>query len=280
MSNSKIQPLVSIIIPTKNTAQILSRCLKSIIRQTYNNIEIILVDNFSTDQTLGIARKFTNLVYSKGPERSAQRNYGAKNASGEYLLFLDSDMILGKTLITECVNKINQDSTLSALIIPEISIGKGFWAGCKTLEKKCYIGDDRIEGLRFINKKTFKKVGGFSDFISGEDWDFTQRVRAKGYRVGRIENVVHHNEGQLKLWDDLRKKYYYATKSLPYVNKHIKGPRDIIFFIFRPAFFRNWKILLDDPIHAWGLFFMKFCEFGVGFVGIIIAKINYAKRRL
>lgn len=270
-------PLVSVIIPTKNAAKAIEACLKSIRKQSYPKIEIIVVDNFSLDDTLKRAKKFTDKVWSRGPERSAQRNFGAKKSSGKFIVWIDSDMILGRTVIEECVRKMDQDTRLSALIIPEISIGKGFWAACKTLEKKCYIGDERIEGLRFIDKKTFNKMGGFSDFVSGEDWDFTLRVRAKGYKVGRIKNVVHHDEGELKLIDDLKKKYYYATKSLPYVKRYIKGPSEIVVFIFRPAFLRNWKLLLSEPLYALGLIFLKLSEFTVGLFGLMVAKTKLNK---
>ena len=72
MSNmSKIMPLVSVIITTKNEEKHIENLLQSIKRQTYKNIEIILVDNYSTDRTREIARKYTDKIYLKGPERSS-----------------------------------------------------------------------------------------------------------------------------------------------------------------------------------------------------------------
>jgi glycosyltransferase involved in cell wall biosynthesis len=58
-------PLVSVIIPTKNSAKTIEKCLKSVKDQTYKNIEIIVVDNFSTDGTYEIAKKYTEKVYQK-----------------------------------------------------------------------------------------------------------------------------------------------------------------------------------------------------------------------
>lgn len=272
---SKNPPLVSVIIPTRNSNRTIETCLKSIKKQTYKNLEVIVVDNFSSDETSIKARRLTNKVFQKGPERSAQRNYGAKKSSGKYIVWIDADMVLAPTVIEECVKEILKNHGLKALIIPEVSIGEGFWAACKTLEKRCYIEDEKIEGLRFIEKDTFFKVGGLSEnFIAGEDWDFTSRVREYGYKIGRIKSVVYHHEGRLDLLTNLKKKYYYATKSLPYINRHIKGIADIILFIFRPAFFRNWRLLVADPIHTLGLIFMKFSEFGVGLLGIIVAKLK------
>ena len=102
-----MSPLVSVVITTKNEEKNIENCLKSILKQTYprDKIEIIVVDNNSTDRTKEIARRYTDKVYNKGPERSAQRNFGAKQAKGEYYLYLDADMILSPNVISECVEK-------------------------------------------------------------------------------------------------------------------------------------------------------------------------------
>jgi glycosyltransferase involved in cell wall biosynthesis len=64
-------PLVSVIIPTRNSGTTLANCLQSVKDQTYPNIELIVVDNFSTDNTQEIARTYTDHVYERGPERCA-----------------------------------------------------------------------------------------------------------------------------------------------------------------------------------------------------------------
>ena len=266
-------PMVSVIVPTRNSIRTIESCLKSIRKQAFKKLEIIVVDNYSSDLTLEIAKKFADKLFQKGPERSAQRNFGVKKSSGKFVIWIDADNILPPEIIKECLQAI--ENNLHALIIPEISVGKGFWAKCKILEKRCYLGDERIEAIRFIEKSVYNKVGRISEnLISGEDWDITTRVRESGYKIGRIKTFMLHDEGQLKLTDDLRKKYYYATKSLPYVSRHIKGPKDVILFIFRPAYFRNWEILLADPLHTLGFLFMKLCEFGIGLIGFIRAKFR------
>ena len=63
-------PLVSVIIPSKNSSKTLSICLDSIKNQDYENIEIIVVDNHSIDNTLEIAKRYTNTVYTFSPERA------------------------------------------------------------------------------------------------------------------------------------------------------------------------------------------------------------------
>ena len=74
-------PLVSVIITTRNSQRTLQACLLSVKKQTYRKIEIIVVDNHSKDNTQKIAEKYAHSVYIKGPERSTQRNWGAKKAT-------------------------------------------------------------------------------------------------------------------------------------------------------------------------------------------------------
>lgn len=87
------QPLVSIIIPTYNHAKYLNKALNSIIRQTYNNFEIIVIDDGSTDDTKEIVCKYENViyVYQKNAGLSAARNNGLSYSKGDFLLFLDAD---------------------------------------------------------------------------------------------------------------------------------------------------------------------------------------------
>ena len=94
---TNILPLVSIVIPAYNTAQYITQTIESLFRQTHKNIEVIVVDDGSTDDTLSVLQK-----YAAGDERvrvftqenagvSAARNHGIREARGDYLIFLDSD---------------------------------------------------------------------------------------------------------------------------------------------------------------------------------------------
>src|ERR1022692_5165255 len=103
---TRADQLVSVIVPTKNSAVTLEACLKSIKEQIYYPIELIVVDNHSSDATREIARQFTDKVFVKGPERSAQRNYGAASASGRYLLMVDSDMELDRKVVKACSDEV------------------------------------------------------------------------------------------------------------------------------------------------------------------------------
>jgi len=269
--------LVSIIVPTYNSEKFLEGCLESIKKQTYENIELVVVDNNSKDNTKEIAKKYTEKVFNKGPERSAQRNYGVKQAKGEYVIIIDSDMHLGEKVAEACVKEMQSDSKLKGLIIPEESFGEGFWAQCKKLERSFYVGVEWMEAARFFRKDVYELVGGYNeDLVSGEDWDLSQRIEKKG-SLGRIEEYIFHNEGHPTLWGIVKKKYYYAGKFAQYteVNKGAKNISRQTGIIGRyKLFFSDSKKLFKNPILGFGMLFMKTCEFGFGSGGYIMGKIK------
>ena len=159
------RPLVSIIIPAFNEEKNITVCLDSIAHQDYKNTEVILVDDASLDQTVQFARKMGKknnlnlrvITQTVHKERGFTRNQGAELSKGDYLLFIDADMKLEGKVISQCMKAI-EDSNLGAVIVPEESFGEGFWADCRRLEKRCYIGDNRIEAARFFIKKSFWNV--------------------------------------------------------------------------------------------------------------------------
>lgn len=220
-SVSSKKPLVSVIIPTYNSSRTLERCLQSIKDQTYSHIELIVVDNNSTDNTKEIAKKFTDKVYNKGPERSAQRNYGVKKSKGEYVLVHDSDIYFHPHSVQECVDAIEL-KTYGALILPEKSIGEGYWVKVKAFERSFYVGNDYIEAARFFPLDIYQQLGGYDESLTGpEDWDLTVRIRELGLKIGRTQSFLEHDEGRIDLFGSSKKKQYYAKDMFSkYAHKH------------------------------------------------------------
>src|SRR3990170_6066514 len=176
-------PLVSVVVTTKNEEKNIDHCLQSINKQSYpqDKIEIIVIDNNSTDKTKEIAGKYTKKVINKGPERSTQRNYGIAKAKGKYILFLDADMSLSEKVIQECVDKfIQRNDNLVGLYIPERILGDSYWCKVRDFERRFYNGTV-IDCVRFFPKKIWKKVGGFDKSLTGpEDWDYDKKIRKLG----------------------------------------------------------------------------------------------------
>lgn len=269
------KPLVSVIVTTRNNHKTLDACLASIVGQTYQPIELVVVDNSSTDGTRDIARFYTDKVFVCGPERCAQRNFAVDKARGEFVAIIDSDMELSPHVIQDCVDVMHYRPATRGVIIPEESFGVGFWANCKQLERSYYTGNDAIEAARFFTRETYLDVGGYDELlISGEDWDLSTRVRALG-KIERINSFIRHNEGKLKLGITLRKKFYYAQKAKAFLRKQTASQRiqsgagpfaRYWLFLSRP------KKLLRNPFVGIGMLVMKAFEFGFGGLGYVFSR--------
>lgn len=273
-------PLVSVIVTTYNNTTTLDACLASIANQSYDNVELIVVDNNSTDDTKEIARGYTDQVYNIGPERCAQRNYGVSQAQGEYIMIIDSDMELTRDVVLACVEQVTAQPEQKGLVIPEESFGKGFWAQCKRLERSFYVGVEWMEAARFFSRQTYLDLGGYNEqLISGEDWDLSQRV-AETAPLGRIKEYIRHNEGHLQLGRTLKKKYYYAQKFAQYLkaNKATSAVSSQTGIFSRYGlFFSRPHQLFRRPDLGLGMLFMKTSEFAFGSIGYLMVRIKESR---
>lgn len=279
-------PLVSIIVTTKNEEKNIASCLQSIQKQTYGNIETIVVDNKSTDRTKEICKQFAVSVFDKGPERSAQRNYGARKSKGKYFLFLDADMVLEKDIVEECVLRITKKNQqrIYAVIIPEKSYGEGFWAKCKVLERSFYEGVEWIEAARFYQHDIFWEFGGYDENLTGpEDFDLPQRIKTKYGKqfIGRINAHIHHNEGKLTLGKSLCKKFYYGKKMREYYtnkeNRQYAKQQGSIFNRYM-LFFSKPKKLFRNPVLGFGMLCMKTSEMIALGLGMVFSKKTHFQK--
>lgn len=270
------RPLVSVIVPSRNSSNTIAACLESIRAQTYPDIEIIVVDNNSVDDTQRIAKHY-GTVFVRGPERSVQRNYGAKNAGGKYLFFVDSDMELTRSVVEECVEKAEEEKA-SAVVIPDhISVGIGFWANCRALEKACYIRnkiDHRIEAARFFLKDIFWAMGGYDESVTGiEDWDLSHRVKEAGYKVSKIKSFIRHHEGDATLTLYVKKAYYYAKNSATYFDRYKKMTLEHV-VLSKLVYLRKLRNLARKPKCGAGMLLMNFCEYIAAIIGYLVGKLG------
>ena len=267
-------PIVSVIVPTYNSALYLEGCLRSIKEQSYENIELIVVDNNSKDNTKEIAQKFTDNVYNHGPERSAQRNFGVNKSKGAFLLIIDSDMVLSSEVVKACLLEMKK-AKVKAVVIPEESFGEGFFSQCKRLERKYYVGVPWMEAARFFERTIFEEMNGYNEGNTGtEDYDLPQRIQnIHGEKaIGRVDEYIFHNEQRLSLIKTCRKKFYYAQKLEVYqsdpANKNHFNLQANPLNRYR-LFFSRPGLLLKNPVLGLGMLFMKTCEYASGGAGYL-----------
>ena len=183
-------PLVSVIIPTYNRAALLPRALQSVVEQTYSNMEIIVVDDGSTDATENTLRQMGSqitLLQQSHQGVSRARNLGIESANGEWLAFLDSDDVWQLNKIEQQIKSLQNEPEYRIAHADEIWIRsgvrvnpmkkhskKGGWIfqDCLSL---CFISPSSV----VIHRSVFDRIGGFDESLPAcEDYDLWLRITA------------------------------------------------------------------------------------------------------
>jgi hypothetical protein len=115
--NDRTFPLVSVIVPTKDRSSLLREALNSILRQYYSNIEVIIVDDDSTDQTRQVAEEFSckynvKYIHVSCGKSTASRNVGLRHATGKYIAYLDDDNLWFPTFISSAISYLENNNVI------------------------------------------------------------------------------------------------------------------------------------------------------------------------
>lgn len=229
------QKKVSIIIPTYNGLNFLKKCILAIGKQIYKNIETIIVDNNSSDQTVSYVKKNypqTIIIENKTNNGFAKaNNQGANKASGEFLFFLNNDTELFSDAVEQLVTSYKPFSVLSAYQIPSRDkklpgqAGAGmdiFGYSCqeKDLSKTKIFYADGV--ALFIKKLDFIKLGMFDEklFMFQEDVDLSWRAQISGLKIIQcFKAKLYHYYGGTALLDINQKKKYVTSYFRRYLNE-------------------------------------------------------------
>jgi glycosyltransferase involved in cell wall biosynthesis len=249
---------ISFVVPTRSSVRTLESCLQSLATQTHPDVEIVVIDNGSTDGTPELARRYADVVEDWGPERSAQRNRGLRRSSGEVVMFVDSDMVLEPGVAAELAAVLGSQPGLGALVVPERSFGEGYLARCRALEKSLYVGDPAVEAPRAFRRSVIDAVGGWDERLTAaEDWELADRIRAAGVPTGRVRSWIWHDEGRIQLRATFAKKRYYGRWIADYLRRGGgTGTRKLA----RTALLAHPVRLLREPGHAAGMALLKLVE--------------------
>lgn len=249
------QPLVTAVVTTyKRSVMTVGRALKSIVEQTYKNIEIILVNDCPEDEQLSselkklcdsFDREITYLPMPKNAGANAARNYGAKHSQGSYIAFLDDDDTWTRKKI---------DLQMREMKNPEVGIVYGnTWIDSEKYHSvKIHYKKKRPEGdlyallfksnivgstsFPLIRKKAFDEVGGFNEEVPAlQDMELWLRI-ARNYKVKYIheplgtyyfyvgDRISAHPERRVKGYEQI----YVQHKEYLNQNKTVKADFDIL----------------------------------------------------
>lgn len=276
---NRYSPYVSVVVPTSNSSASLGRCLDSIANQTFQDVELIVVDNGSTDETKHIARRYTNQVYDHGPERSAQVNFGVQMASGTFIYKVDSDFVLDPKVIEQCVERATQGC--DAVVVhnsPDRSVG---WiAKIRKFEVDMYKYDLTHSSARFVRKSVFDALGGFDERITaGEDYDFQNRLNRAGVRTAFVEAEALHTGEPTHLWRHMRRYYDYGRDFVHYRDANPVESHAQLRFM-RRVYLRNWRRFVEHPALGGAFIVYNVIKFGAGGFGFAVAGAQQLRRRL
>jgi glycosyltransferase involved in cell wall biosynthesis len=221
-------PKVSVVIPVYNYGVQFNRSLKSVFDSTYKNVEIVIVNDGSSDEY--VLNKLNGLsshpnikiIHQENSGPSSARNNGIKNSTGEYILPLDSDDFIHPDYIQSCINVITKNKNISPVYCDTNHMGE-----INGVEQRPEWSMDRlIQGPFIVNcsmfsRESFDKCGGYDETLFGwEDYDLWIRMGINGYVGKRIPKPLfayfhhekdgtvstHANNNQQELYDKIMKK--------------------------------------------------------------------------
>ncbi len=212
--NAKMNPLVSVIIPTYNRELYIGDCIQSVIDQSYRPIELMLVDDGSTDKSIEIVKQYQDKVNTandfklillqqanSGAPRA--RNYGFEQAKGTYIMWLDSDDLLLPHKIESQVNAFEEDTDVvysRAQFFNEKpdNLMQEFWGRPPQGDSSDYFEFPWQTMYALYKKSALEKFGVWREDLSlSDDWEFSLRykIQAKVKFLDMISSLYRHHEG-------------------------------------------------------------------------------------
>lgn len=204
---------VSVIIPIYNEEKYIERCLSSLFKQTLRPLEIIVVDDGSTDsskrkaQSAKLQAKIKNLILLEQKHRGVARarNLGAKKARGEILVFVDADMRFDRQYLEKLVEPIIAGKAVATFTKEEyVANPENIWSQCWSIDNylpptKRIPSDmpDKAWTFRAIKRDIFLKAGGYSDLGYGEDKSVLEKIGKPLAKVAPGAVCYHSNPASI-----------------------------------------------------------------------------------
>lgn len=239
--------LVSVIMPTFNQAAFIQQAIESVLAQSYVELELVIIDNFSDDNTLEIASAFKDARIkivrfdNKGVIASA-RNYGVKQSSGEVIAFLDSDDIWTPEFLSEQISALGSEPALVSARHMCIGDQGAFFDHLSHLddtgiynvsETELALANPIVTSSVVMKRTHFDAVGGFSEsseFRFIEDWELWSRCMYLGKVLINPKKLIYYRVAVKKDRDlvDVKERHLNVIKKMYLRNQ-------LSFDVFRQA---------------------------------------------
>ncbi len=233
-------PFVSIVVPVRNRPRDIEACVKSLLNLEYPNFEIIIVDNFSDDDTRAVVRKYpVSLVTEEKINQNSARNAGIKGAAGQIVAFTDSDCVVDKHWLTYLVAPYaDQDIggvggrlvsySPQSFVETFLSLGIHHFPTPKKdlIQKKDNKFMSGLVGAANVSyrRKVLEKLEGFDEqYEVLGDYDLCWRVQDSGYKLFFEPGAVVRHRHRSKIADMIKQFYYYGQGQALLFKKHNKG---------------------------------------------------------
>ncbi|WXR60781.1 glycosyltransferase family 2 protein [Peptostreptococcaceae bacterium AGR-M142] len=260
-----------------NNSKSILNILNSIEKQDYENLSVVMADDGSSDDTADVIEEFIKtakkeyvLLREPHLERGITRKKSIDKAlelNCDYILIIDSDMILEDNLISECISYFKKNEKVGALVIPEIPFSDftNFYSKVKVFERKIInnlgedLGKNSIEAARFWKVEEYKKSGGINPKqIAFEETQPTIRyLNLNGIIKRACFTGLYHDEKKVTLKNILEKKAYYFRKMKTTLKTEESGSSKAFsrWYFFRPVLYRgsNLKEYIKHPLLTLGV---------------------------
>lgn len=194
MKSDSQTPLISVIIPVYNSASTLRQCLEALLQSPYQDMEVIVVDDGSTDQSLSVAKSFPCQVIASEANRgpAAARNLGASVSKAAWLFFLDADILVEPETITQVAQTFHERPEISAFFCSyqKGTIPTNFFSVYKnyvhyyTHQISSEDATTFCSGYGGIKREVFLAIGGFDEHYRNlEDIEMGYRLHQAGHRI-------------------------------------------------------------------------------------------------
>ncbi|SNB55494.1 Glycosyltransferase, GT2 family [Marinobacter sp. es.042] len=270
------RPFLSIIIPVFNEQRYIGSCLDSIFQNDIERhfYEVIVVDNGSVDDTVAIVNRYeVSLWVDEASNVGGVRNYGAKKAVGENLVFLDADCVIDEGWISRAVGRISKSKNNvyggQYLLRENPSWLEKNWVlndNSETVEQTTLVG-----GCIVIPKEIFDDAGGFDErLVSGEDSELTNRLRRQGYvvEIDPALSVIHLGYPATVV-EFLRRQIWH---SLDYIRNFPKSLFDKVFLV-------TLVFIVGFFFIFFAIFWGPYC-FGFGSSLILLSTLALSAKRI